>query len=204
MIRTKTCPTCGTNFSYEVGKGRDRKHCSDGCRRKHQLAMRAERYEYLPECSVELCNNKATRVSHGMCETHYTRVRRTGTTEKSGACGRYRTGSGYIKLLMPDHELADSGGLVFEHRAIAYEMHNGECPNCFWCGVSLSWNIAVVDHLNEKKDDNSESNLVVACNNCNRARGAMMPLVARLKPQSLKVFIECIEKYHSSESVINQ
>ncbi len=200
MIRTKTCPTCGANFSYEIGKGKDKKHCSDACRVRLQLKLRAERYESLPCCSVAGCEGRATRRIAGLCEKHYIRMRRTGGYDAPPVSGRYRTGAGYIKILMREHPLSDSRGHVAEHRAVAYDVNNGICPGCFWCGCSLNWVDAVVDHLNEIKDDNRSDNLVVACNDCNRARGAMMHLVGRITHEAIGKFIECILSCHSAKT----
>jgi len=76
MLRTKTCPTCGTNFSYEIGKGKDKKHCSDACRVRLQMQLRSERHSSLPLCLVNECEGRATRKSAGLCEKHYIRLRR--------------------------------------------------------------------------------------------------------------------------------
>lgn len=153
-VRTKDCPTCGNTFSYEVGKGKDRKHCSKQCRLRHK-----------------------GRSFRNILKLRNPRVPRTPTYT-------YRTGAGYIKVYRPGHPLAASDGTVFEHRHVAYERHGGECPACYWCNARLSWATAVVDHLNEAKSDNRPDNLVVACNDCNRARGAMLPFLRRVKPDS--------------------
>ena len=197
MTRTKACPTCGADFSYAIGKGNDRKHCSSTCRARHKRARLAERRAVAPQCVVPGCEVVATRKASGMCETHYYRERRTGSTDGREVVGRYLTGAGYIKLLRPEHPLADSAGHVFEHRHVAHDTAGGVCPCCHWCGVELGWDAAVVDHLNESKTDNSPGNLVVTCNNCNRARGAMLPLVSRLRPEVLDQFVQLIREHHA-------
>jgi len=72
--------------------------------------------------------------------------------------------------------------------------------SCYWCGLSLDWPIAVVDHLNEDKADNRLENLVISCNNCNRARGALIPFIRRMKSTSLPAFLNCCQilnqRYH--------
>ena len=134
----------------------------------------------LDKCSVDECNKYATRRASGLCETHYYRMRRSGRTDKPDPSYRYVTGAGYIKLYKPDHPLADSTGSVFEHRYVMYQEHNETCPNCYWCGIQLDWNIAVIDHLDDVKCNNNPANLKVTCNNCNRARGAMKSFIAGL------------------------
>lgn len=193
-IRTKACPTCGTHFSYEVGSGNDRKYCTPRCRISRQREWRAARHAQLPACSIDGCDMRATRTGAGMCEMHYCRLRRTGMAERKPIAGRYKTSAGYIKLLLPNHELADSHGHIAEHRLVMFEQHNGECPACYWCGTWLTWGTAVVDHLNETKDDNRQENLVVACNDCNRARGAMVPFIDGLTEQGRAKLIELITR----------
>lgn len=123
-----------------------------------------------------------------MCEKHHARLRRNIPLSGKARSYRYKTGSGYIKLLRSEHPLADSKGNVFEHRAVMHEQHKGLCPACYWCGVCLEWRGAVVDHLNEVKDDNRPENLVVSCNDCNRARGALLPFVKRMTGEAFEVF----------------
>lgn len=190
MERTKTCPTCGKNFSYMVGRGNDRKYCGANCKVIHQLQNRKQREHLLPRCSVSGCSKPATRVGSGLCETHFYRIRRTGTTNRKEMSGRYWTTAGYIKLLQPKHPLADSNGSVFEHRWVMYEITEGECPKCYWCGCDLTWPEVVIDHLNEVKHDNNPDNLVPSCNNCNRARGAFVPFIKRMLPGSFDLLID--------------
>jgi 5-methylcytosine-specific restriction endonuclease McrA len=125
-------------------------------------------------------------------------MRKTGTFDARPVRGRYITRAGYIKLLKPDHFLSDSGGHVFEHRFVMFEKLNGECSECFWCGCSLQWDCAVVDHLDENKRNNNAANLVLSCNNCNRARGAMIPFIERMRPEAVDVLFERIRAHRSS------
>lgn len=146
----------------------------------------------LPICSVQKCTSEVRSRNAGLCEKHYGRMRRNGDPEKlilNGPMHRYVTGAGYIKVYEPSHPIADTSGYVFEHRKIAYDIRHGECGPCFWCAVPLDWRSAVIDHLNEVKDDNMPSNLVLACNSCNRSRGAMIPFLKGLTPQSFETLI---------------
>lgn len=197
MTKTKACQTCGKTFTYEVGRGRDRKHCCDDCRAQYKKLLQERRLKSLPRCSVVGCNSPAVRVGAGLCEKHYTRMRRTGTLDARKVVGRYVTGSGYIKVLRRGHPMADANGHAFEHRVVAFEDAGGVCPSCFWCGCDLDWGSAVVDHLNENKQDNRPDNLVVSCNDCNRARGALLPFVARMNTDALDVFMERVREYHA-------
>ena len=106
--------------------------------------------------------------------------------------GRYKTAAGYVKLLRPGHPLADKQGHVYEHRLAAFDRLAGSEPSCFWCGIDLKWADAVVDHLNEDKADNTPSNLVCSCNDCNRARGALVPFVRRMRADALDTFVRAL------------
>jgi hypothetical protein len=111
-----------------------------------------------------------------------------------------------VELYNPNHPLAKADGRVFEHRLIAYERSEGVCPDCHWCGASLEWSIAVVDHLNELVSDNRSDNLVVSCNSCNRGRGSLAPFLKTLRPEIFDEFVRMviqsrqgIDKAHDSE-----
>lgn len=147
------------------------------------------------KCLVQKCNEAATRSKGTLCEKHYYRLRRNGSFELNPIIGKYITDAGYVKILHRDHPLADSNGNVYEHRMIVYDSLNNNIPMCFWCGEELTWNNAVVDHLNENKSDNRLNNLVVSCNNCNRARGAMLPFLKRMKANSFHVFVNECKKH---------
>lgn len=188
-IRIRTCPTCGNEFSYPKGTGRDKKHCSRQCRQKFKIMLRNKRMETLPFCSIPGCKNKAQRVKYGLCETHYYRLRRTGTTDVIPPKRRYMTREGYVKILSHGHVLADKAGHVYEHRKVLFDDIGPGKHSCFWCGVVLDWDCGIVDHLNDKKSDNRLENLVFTCNNCNRARGALIPFLRRMKSISFPVFI---------------
>ena len=80
---------------------------------------------------------------------------------------------------------------------MAYEKYGGGIQECFWCGELLKWDKIVIDHLNENKQDNHHGNLVVSCNKCNRARGAILPFLSRIQSESFGVFISQLMKYRN-------
>jgi hypothetical protein len=188
---TGQCVLCGGEFQYPSGKGCKRRYCSHECSRKGAMAAYKERLRNAGACSVEGCDNPINRPRHKLCENHYCLLRRNGTPSRQWTPRyRYIHTSGYITVKRDGHPLARQDGILFEHRAIAYDKHGGVCPPCFWCNKQLEWASAVVDHLNEVKHDNSPDNLAVACNNCNRARGAMLPFVQSLRPEAVSVFFD--------------
>lgn len=178
-----------------------KKHCSPDCRVKWQIERAKVRKVEYPSCSADGCTNGATRVKAGLCEKHYCRVRRGAPLTDPKRSYKYVTKAGYIILLRSEHPLAMSEGRVAEHRIVAYEKHEGKCPSCFWCALSLSWEDAVVDHLDEDKQNNKPTNLVVSCNRCNRARGALLPFIAGMRPDALTIFFKQITMYREKRSL---
>ena len=198
-IVNKICKFCGSAFSYENTRGMSRIYCSAKCRNKAKKEFLKIRSEFgYGTCVVEGCERPATRKTEMMCEMHYGRIRRNGNTDGRVIKGRYKTAAGYIKVLDRYHVLADGYGLVFEHRLVAFEHHKGVCPKCFWCKKELSWDVAAVDHLDEDKENNEITNLVVTCNACNRARGAVLPFLARMDDEAYSIFIEVATKWREN------
>lgn len=190
--REKACKNCQCLFFYDVGRGKDRLYCNNKCRTQYQARAWTERKKDLPSCSVDGCSMPAVRKKHGLCETHFYRKRRNGTTSKYVRT-KYVTAAGYVRVPNKLHPLANKDGWIYVHRSVVYESHQGVCPNCFWCGKSLVWSSAVVDHINEVKNDNSPENLKVVCNRCNRARGAMLPFIIGLREESMEMFLHSLK-----------
>lgn len=197
-IRTKQCSWCGQLLSYSVGRGKDRIYCSKKCGWESFKKNRRDNLNKLPRCKVENCNKPATRTGTCLCELHYYRLRRTGTTQPRIPRGWFMHG-GYVKLVCPTHPLADSNGTVMEHRAVAYKEHGGVCPPCFWCGKKLRWDRSThVDHLDGIKDNNTPDNLAVSCSACNRMRGYTLSFLKRLGRGKLGMILAMLHNPKSS------
>lgn len=196
MERTKLCPMCGKHFSYEISRGTDKTYCGKTCsinaRKQHLKVIRDTQQK---SCKTEGCNGQATRIKSGLCECCYGRVRRNGNTD-APVYPHWWIANGYIKVLEPSHPLADSYGTVYAHRKVVYDSVGGSPQTCVWCGQQVSWKDLVIDHLNEDKKDNRLDNLVVSCNTCNRARGAVLPFLNHLSSDSLELFITQTRIYH--------
>jgi hypothetical protein len=195
QVITKVCGHCSTEFSYKNASGKNgKKYCSFQCQRKAAMKLFNDRKATRGTCTVDGCAKQIDRVSVGMCEMHFGRYYRKGTTDKVKHPGRYTTSVGYVLVRNPEHPLATSNGHLGEHRLVAHEKHGGVCPPCHWCSKPLVWDKAAVDHLNEVKDDNRPDNLVVSCNSCNRARGAMLPFIERMQPAAHALFLTLVSQ----------
>lgn len=197
------CPECGKTFLKGTGRGQQtRVYCSDEC-----LSKKAKRVskEYIEKrktkagvCKVIGCRGLAVREKYTVCEAHYCMHRRTGSYE--GKIRNHRVTDGkYVRIIgkgSGDHPIASKKSkILYEHRMVAYDSRNGICEPCFWCGTKLDWENCVIDHLNEDKHDNRPDNLLIACTNCNRARGALLDFIFRMKESSVPVFYEAIIEY---------
>ncbi|ANI05477.1 hypothetical protein A210_23455 [Pseudomonas putida SJTE-1] len=124
-------------------------------------------------CCVPGCLAVANRKGARMCEKHYTRQRRTGTTDQVSRVksGLLTNAYGYKLAHSPDHPLRRQSNRVYEHR-IVYHAHHGDGPfACHWCSAQVTWDDMHVDHLNDRTDDNRPDNLVASCARCNQKRG---------------------------------
>ena len=126
-------------------------------------------------CSVSGCQNEANRVGAKMCEKHYMRMRRRGSTDKltfrkEGDLKHH--GGDYLLTYAPDHQLRTPGSCrVYAHR-IAYYEGRGQGPfACFHCGAVVTWATMHVDHLDDNPQNNSLENLAASCPECNQRRG---------------------------------
>lgn len=197
-LRTKACEGCGQPFTFTIKGGRDRRLCGGvECKRTHFRKLWAARAKRLGVCRIAGCARPAGYVQLGLCTACAYRLRRKGTTDYAviKRALRRKDDRGYIQLYRPEHGLADTAGYVYEHRLVAYEIYGPAPHNCRWCAVELPhWAVITVDHLNERKDDNAEDNLVLACNTCNRVRGALAKWVCGLTHEAFGFLIDSLDK----------
>lgn len=170
-VRVRQCAECGVQFSYPVRRGTDRIYCGNAC--AALVLKRRSRLRPLAKCSVGGCENGANRVGVGMCEAHYMRQRRKGTTDLREVKQRYMHSAGYVVVRRPDHPLLKGrqGQVEYEHRIVYYDAHGAGPFSCAHCGKTIGWSDMHVDHLNDDKTDNRIDNLVASCPVCNQRRG---------------------------------
>lgn len=172
--KDRTCRQCGRQFKNEVGRGKTRTYCDKKCATMASKARNAAREASLDTCRVDGCGKPANRVGAGMCEMHYCRLRRIGSTEKPDVAngGPIEHSGGYLLVYAPDHPLRTGASpRVYEHRKVYYDAHGAGPFKCHVCASSLKWDSLHIDHLNDDVKDNRIENLAPACPACNTKRG---------------------------------
>lgn len=78
---------------------------------------------------------------------------------------------GYLRLWAPGHPLAGRGGMVYAHRAAAFDAWGPGPQRCRWCGAEARWEDGslTVHHLDFDPGNNAPGNLAPACATCNAA-----------------------------------
>lgn len=125
-------------------------------------------------CSVKDCGREARYKAACLCQKHYFRQRRYGTTETTKVGkgkNRYVMPDGYIHVRIPGHPLASKNGVVAEHRAVVYDDLGPGEMKCALCGVGVTWSTVHIDHIDNSTDNNARENLRPTCNACNTRRG---------------------------------
>lgn len=125
-------------------------------------------------CRVDGCERVAHYKTECLCQKHYFRFWRNGTTDivRKTAKPRIEDDRGYQFLHAPGHPLLANGQIyVAEHRIVLFEAIGPGPMNCELCGKPLTWKSCCVDHIDENTRNNERSNLRPTCNPCNARRG---------------------------------
>ena len=132
-------------------------------------------------CKVESCDGQVRYKAACLCQKHYFRVMRNGTTDTKltikkqqlGYTRRQRLtmpGRGYQRLYEPSHPLADTQGYVSEHRKVVFDRIGYSLHSCELCGKPETWETVHIDHKDNNPQNNSPDNLRPLCRVCNTFR----------------------------------
>lgn len=130
------------------------------------------------QCKVDGCDRDAHYKADQLCQKHYFRQSRYGTTELTRTRKeRLENPQGYQWIYRPDHPLRhQKSGYVAEHRAVLYA-DLGEGPlACELCAKPLTWKTCHVDHIDEDVRNNARANLRPTCSRCNTRRSMPAPV----------------------------
>ena len=136
--------------------------------------MDGQQTQIIHLCAVNDCDKVANRKKAGLCEAHYMRLRRRGSTNNLIRPEKIKHSHGYILIVPNKHPLGDKlpkGSRIYEHRKIFYDAFGGGLHQCNWCDTEIAFEDMHVDHVNAIKDDNRLENLVASCPQCNKTRG---------------------------------
>ena len=137
-------------------------------------------------CKVEGCG-KIVRSRWGtLCNTHYFRGRRKGTTDDPVRRPPMLTNHGYLCQNWKGHPASSKRGLLYEHRKVFFETFGPDRHTCKWCKIPVKWGGCGegklhVDHLDGNKTNNASKNLVASCHRCNVKRGLFMSWISTHK-----------------------
>lgn len=155
MKAMRKCSTCGEvkplkefyrdkRLTRKNSYGNECKECEAKYKHKHYLKQKAnKRWGVCKECGAPLGNNNKS----DLCKK-CARAKKVGKNATHWKGGRIKTVQGYIKLHRPNHPCARNG-YVPEHRLVMEKK----------MGRYLKPN-ELVHHINGKKDDNREENLL--------------------------------------------
>jgi len=125
------------------------------------------------KCRAEGCENDAVYKKEQLCQKHYFRQKRYGTTELTRPKAvplRSMDERGYILAHDPSHALAYKNGYVYEHRKVVFDILGPGLRSCALCGARVTWETVHIDHIDSNPSNNKQDNLRPLCRACNVQR----------------------------------
>ena len=126
------------------------------------------------ECKIEGCSRDAMYKKKQLCQKHYFRIMRNGTSDLlERDYQKAITPNGYVTIHASGHPIAIMAGRgrVFEHRVSYYDNINTNPTECDLCKMDVNWLTLHIDHINGVRTDNDPSNLRCLCRGCNTGLG---------------------------------
>lgn len=169
----RTCADCGASITHRHGNAKRCKPCGERVARLVQGNDGVRR-----ACSVDDSECRAGRLRHGMCELHYKRFKKTGSTDAQRVdhLTRYRADedgcwnwTGPIFSNGYGHISAVTFGTTLAHRAF-YVAHKGAVPD----GLDL-------DHLCRNRQCVNPDHLEPVTRSVNIQRGVKSRMQGRCK-----------------------
>jgi hypothetical protein len=118
-------------------------------------------------CKIAACEKEARYKKAELCQMHYFRKMRNGTFDNKPKAERYISPNGYYSIRRVGHPLADSVGMVREHRYVYFENNNKNPGSCEMCKAKIDWKTLHIDHIDSNRKNNSPENLRALCRACN-------------------------------------
>lgn len=184
MSYTVDCEYCGKEFQCSPKRYMTSKHhcCSKECAAKLRIKIATETDPDYLNCTCPICGTKfhlkpyaAEKDKAHTCSPECLETLRRnymvgennhqyglkGELNASWKGGRNITSWGYIKIYMPEHPFATQQGYIFEHRYIAEQYLLNEENSVEIDGKRYLNPDYVVHHIDENRQNNNVSNLMV-------------------------------------------
>lgn len=195
---TRVCKWCGETFTFLSERGRARIFCGMKCNAASSMQTWKDKQDSRPKCKASGCDKPQKTSTQGYCAAHEARMRRTGEIALRPRPTRSKCTHGYMRVKRPDLPISDVHGWCYEHRAVLYDKIGDQGHCCHWCGISLTWGVTDVDHIDGIKDRNDPDNLVASCSGCNRSRGTLLPFLRRMTEDGYEQFLSLLPMMRAS------
>lgn len=153
--------------------------CKSGCSCRRHRGQKCEPdcqcgRHFVPHERVEkILTTKRENGNWGISEETARKISESQKGMRHGklAAGRFSDGRYVYLTMMGGHPLAQTTGILAEHRKVLYDKIGPGPHYCHWnCGKLLEWGGIkgiIADHLDDNGLNNDPENLVPSCHRCN-------------------------------------